>query len=568
MINEVIIVFKTHLDIGYTDYASVVTEKYLNEFIPNALRIAEELRDTDTPFIWSCGSWLIYEGLKRDTDGRLEAAIRDGLIKWHALPFTSHTELMNEELFSYALSLSKKLDERFGFKTVGAKMTDVPGHTKAMVPLLADAGVELLHIGVNPATPIPNVPDVFKWRAFGKEITVMYNKGYGNVIELGDKAFYFSITNDNLGPSGTDNVKALYDSLREKYPTANVHAGTLDDVAIAVRGADLPVVEDEIGDSWIHGVATDPTKLRAYKAALRAASGRLADFELTDNLLLVPEHTWGMCVQVHLPNDEFYHVRDFDKIPGKEHIERSWQEQREYVDKATELMGLDISEDMKVELPDLSGAQRISAEPSFEVIYQLFDIEDMRRFEKDYLQITRLWAYSDMLKPGIPLDYKGGSYKAHTVAAYELDGKRIFKLEFDADIKEFCGLPSFFVIEDGDGVEVRWFGKKNNRLPEAIWAHPVGYGQDFIPIKMGKATNPKSSRHSRNLHAAEAVVNNDYRIDLIDSAVVAPYGMHLWDFGTTEDSNLYFNLYNNKWNTNFPLWFSDDSRFRFKITRI
>ena len=567
MVNEVIIVFKTHLDIGYTNYASVVTEKYISEFIPNALNISEELKDTDTPFIWSCGSWLIWEGLKRDEDGRLEAAIRDGLIKWHALPFTSHTEIMTPELFNYGLSLAKKLDERFGTHTIGAKMTDVPGHTKAMVPLLADAGIEFLHIGVNPATPVPNVPDVFKWRAYGKEITVMYNKGYGDVIEIGDKAVCFSITNDNLGPCGTENIKALYASLRERYPEANVRAGTLDDIAIAVRGAELPVVEDEIGDSWIHGMATDPTKMRAYKATLRAAEGRLKDYELSDSLLLVPEHTWGMCVQVHLPNDEFYYVRDFDKIPDKARIEKSWVEQREYVNRACEVLGVDISEDMKVELPCLDGAKEISAVPSFELIYQLFDGQDMERFWHDYVRTTRLWAFSDFLKTGLPTDYRGGNYRAHTVAAYELDGKRIFKLEFDAYIKELCGLPTFFIIEDDSGVEIRWFGKKNNRLPEAIWAHPVGYGRDFNPVKMGREVDVRASRHSRNLHAADAVVNKDHRIDLVDSMVVAPFGMHLWDFGTTDDSDLYFNLYNNKWNTNFPLWFSDDSRFRFKITK-
>jgi len=30
-------------------------------------------------------------------------------------------------------------------------------------------------------------------------------------------------------------------------------------------------------------------------------------------------------------------------------------------------------------------------------------------------------------------------------------------------------------------------------------------------------------------------------------------------------NDLYFNLYNNIWNTNFPMWYSDDALFRFKI---
>ena len=126
---EVLVLFKTHLDIGYTDYAERVVNEYIGKYIPNAIDLGYQLRDSDTPFIWTVGSWLIYEGLKHDADGKLERAIRDGVIAWHALPFTTHTELMDERLFEYGLSLSDALDQRFGKCTIGAKMTDVPGHT-------------------------------------------------------------------------------------------------------------------------------------------------------------------------------------------------------------------------------------------------------------------------------------------------------------------------------------------------------------------------------------------------------------------------------------------------------
>jgi hypothetical protein len=32
-------------------------------------------------------------------------------------------------------------------------------------------------------------------------------------------------------------------------------------------------------------------------------------------------------------------------------------------------------------------------------------------------------------------------------------------------------------------------------------------------------------------------------------------------------TDMYFNLYNNIWNTNFPMWFSDDAKFRFVIRK-
>ena len=71
---------------------------------------------------------------------------------------------MNPALFSAGLDIAAKLDARYGKKTIAAKMTDVPGHTVGIIPLLAERGVELLHIGVNSATPVPDVPEIFRWR--------------------------------------------------------------------------------------------------------------------------------------------------------------------------------------------------------------------------------------------------------------------------------------------------------------------------------------------------------------------------------------------------------------------
>lgn len=168
-INKIIVLFKTHLDIGFTDFSANVTKKYINEFIPNSISVANELKaNSESRLIWTTGSWLIYEYLKQqpaEQAEKLRKAIADGDICWHGLPFTTHTELMSKELFEYGLSLSKRLDDEFGKKTVAAKLTDVPGHTKAIIPLLKKAGIEFLHIGVNPASTVPEVPPLFRWKA-------------------------------------------------------------------------------------------------------------------------------------------------------------------------------------------------------------------------------------------------------------------------------------------------------------------------------------------------------------------------------------------------------------------
>src|SRR3954451_16872363 len=103
------LVFKTHLDIGFTDLARNVVASYFDDFIPRALAVAEELRQAggDASFRWTTGAWLIYEYLEQATPMqrvRLEQAIQAGDIVWHGLPFTTHSELIDADLFAFGLS--------------------------------------------------------------------------------------------------------------------------------------------------------------------------------------------------------------------------------------------------------------------------------------------------------------------------------------------------------------------------------------------------------------------------------------------------------------------------------
>ena len=118
--------------------------------------------------VWTTGAWPLWHALEVAEPAlrrRIEDAVVAGDLVWHALPVTTHTELMDRGLAEAGLGISAELDERFGRRTIAAKMTDVPGHTRGLVPILAAAGVRLLHLGVNPAWPMPDVPPVFRWRA-------------------------------------------------------------------------------------------------------------------------------------------------------------------------------------------------------------------------------------------------------------------------------------------------------------------------------------------------------------------------------------------------------------------
>ena len=82
-IDKVHVIFKTHLDIGFTDYARNVLRNYIQAYIPAAIEFARQLREEGGPerFLWTTGSWLIYEYLEQaDAAGcrRMEDAIRVG----------------------------------------------------------------------------------------------------------------------------------------------------------------------------------------------------------------------------------------------------------------------------------------------------------------------------------------------------------------------------------------------------------------------------------------------------------------------------------------------------------
>ncbi len=244
-------------------------------------------------------------------------------------------------------------------------MTDVPGHTIALVPLLAEAGVELLHIGVNPASAVPDVPPAFRWHCGSDEVTVLYDGSYGGCRELpGGEALAFGHTGDNHGPQTDEQVAQQYTALRERFPGATVRAARLDDALPCLRAAraGLPVVEDEIGDSWIHGVGSDPHKTRRFRALARwrsaaiAANPSLASrpdlLRCSDDLLLVAKHTWGRDLKRWRTSDGWktafawiepsYTPAAFhaERAQGTyTHLEASWREQRTYLDQAVARLG-------------------------------------------------------------------------------------------------------------------------------------------------------------------------------------------------------------------------------------
>lgn len=630
-INKVLIVFKTHLDIGFTDYSNSVIEKYKKVFIPNAIKTADTLRKnkSSASFCWTTGSWLIYEYLRTaspENRAALEEAIKNGDIRWHGLPFTTHTELMSSELFEYGLSLSARLDRKFGKKTIAAKMTDVPGHTKAIIPFLKNAGIEFLHLGVNPASAVPDVPEIFRWQCdTGESINVIYNGEYGDFTILGDTgvALYFAHTNDNLGGQTPEEVEETFAALREKVPGAELVAADLNDVAYVLREIEstLPVVTDEIGDTWIHGVGSDPKKVAEFRA-LEGVFARLpegGDKEILGGaLMLIPEHTWGLDEKTHLNDKLNFSRSDFEAHRndyGFKKMECSWLEQRkfyldifnslsdsakvEYLRALSEttakydfsVSGKRVAEftpikigaytvefNDKGEIICLSKNGKILADESHKLLslmYEQFCYDDYMRFHKRYHRIEDDWAFEDFTKIGMDRAVK--NYESfYPEAAVYSDGDSVtVNYSFCEKARKECGAPEVIQIKLTFGESVRitlgMFGKPANRIAEALWVGFCVNDKEPKIRKLGTFIDPKKvvSRGGRNLHATDyGVKYNECEIVSYDASLVSPGLPHLVDFVNVvpdEKEGVYFNLYNNTWGTNFPMWYDEDTQYRFEL---
>ena len=632
-IKKVLIIFKTHLDIGFTDLAKNVKQKYFDVFIPSALKTAADLKQmhSDVSFKWTTGSWLISEYLREfngtEKGEQLKKAIKNGDICWHALPCTTHTEIMTKALFEYGLSLSKNLDMKFGVNTIAAKMTDVPGHTKSMIPILAENGVELLHIGVNPASAVPDVPEIFNWQHDdGSSVTVIYNGEYGNFTPLGNTgvALYFAHTNDNLGSQTAQEVIETFEMLKKTAPGAELVAADLNDAALVLRQIkdSLPTVTSEIGDSWIHGAATDPKKQMQFRALCRFWES-MPDSDdkeiLARGLLMVPEHTWGLDEKTHLHDEENFSKESFKKHKNDANfkkMESSWEEQRRFLYDAVASLSSQNKEicekllsEYKREPVSTEGYSRILPGAKYVIsgytvgfdksgaisflskdgktisdashllckpLYEVFSYDNYVTFHKRYHRIEDDWAWQDFTKIGMDNAVKEYESFGTTADIFINGNSAVVKFRFPEKATELYGAPhsaEVFISFSDDAVDFdfAWFNKDENRIAEALWLGFAPLAHNKKISKLSRLIDPKDvvSRGNRGLHATDSGVYYD-EIDILstDAALVSPSYPCVLDYPNTfpkDEDGIYFGLHNNLWGTNFPMWYGEDARFRFRL---
>ncbi len=388
-VREVVITFKTHFDIGYTDLASNVVRRYRTTMIDQALKVVEQNRGLPPAqqFVWTIPGWPMskiledWPGQTPDRKQQIVQAFKDGRFVVHGLPFTLHTELLEPEDLVRGLGFAARLSRDAGLALPrDAKMTDVPCHSWILPTLLKHAGIDFLHLGCNSASSSPEVPPLFWWEGpDGSRLLTMYSAGgYGTgLVPPKDWPYRTWLTlhhtGDNHGPPTPEEVRKLFAEAAQKLPGVKVRIGRLSDFADAIiaEKADIPVVRGDMPDTWIHGPMCDPAGAKIARnvrptlgctESLRtllsvwgttAPQSRSILATVRENSLLYGEHTWGGALYwvTKYGKDLKWSYSDAwkaERAAGRfSKLEASWAEHTAYIEKTRDLVAPVLEESLR-----------------------------------------------------------------------------------------------------------------------------------------------------------------------------------------------------------------------------
>jgi len=683
-IDEVILVFKTHFDIGYTGLASEVIENYRTTMIDNALDVVDASKDLpeDKKFVWMIPGWPMAAILKdqpSERATRLDRAIREGRFAVHALPFTLHTETLVEEDLVRGLRFSSNIAKQYGLSLpTDAKMTDVPCHSWILPTLLAHAGVIFMHEGTNPGSYDPEIPILhFREGPDGSRVLTMHVEGYGSGLEPPENWQYRTWlwlihTGDNHGPPRPDEVLTYLKECEIRFPHANIRIGRLSDFGNAILQKEdvskIPVVKGDMPDTWIHGPMCDPQRQRLA----RAVHERLTYQEIFDTLygqpqtqrladaweqsLLYGEHTWGapldwLCnygIGQTLPFGNAWKALENGKNFSPDYLRtvESWEEKSDYIRRAVEAFPPNDSDNPSMifnplpwDLVDDRGRilapGAVSNRPALEpresatevrerttistTYFALtvdpktseFVLEDLKnkrsvfrkgelpgffyhradaatcdKFVEDYCIPVHNWVINQFGKMGLPPDVPERRMKYETFKRVALQSDSVSKqihIEFESG--ESCPFKTLTVkvalYEHRPEVRFTFEGtaKEPDTWPEAGYFHfPLAIeNSQFRLGRLGGIVDPAteivrgSNRHFQWLRTGVAVFGEDgYGMGIcpVDSPLVSLDKPGGWLFSkdfVPKKPDVWFNLFNNQWTTNFRLWNEGDVHSSFVL---
>ena len=299
-VSVVHVINSCHLDIGFADTAQNIVNDYFDKHLPLAASVGAQLRDgvtnfTDSKLNFMFHSWVLDMyfncppgmGLhcpSAKSKANISAAIASGDITWQAFPHNAEPAIMDPALIKAGLAMTFALDDKFGQPHKGVlSQRDVPGLARALIPILKGKGVRGISIGAHEDSKhAAKVPPCFVWRdaASNTSVIMLYTwPGYGSlplsnerVCIVDGAALVYNWAGDNHGPYNADGYGSSWTKIAQSFPNATIVASTLDNFTQHLMSVEeqLPVVDQEIADDWIYGVASgEPSSFCDFGAAVQ-----------------------------------------------------------------------------------------------------------------------------------------------------------------------------------------------------------------------------------------------------------------------------------------------------------
>ena len=386
------VITSCHLDIGFKTSSAGILNLYFDHHFPLAVSLGKQIRRGEFPSAYQSNrlnfmfqAWVVSMyldcpenmGLHCPTASAVadfKEAIKHGDVVWHAFPHNAQLEMMSPSLIEAGLDLTFGLDDAFGLKRKRTlSQRDVPGMTKSVIPILKRNNVTAVSIGANGGSTPQDLPPCFVWQdkdSMESILGLFTWPGYGSfpitgsgvqqrmcVVDGLDHALVYNWNGDNAGPfSNISDYAQKWKEIEQVFPNAKIVASTFDNFTQYLEAArdKLPVVDAEVGDTWIFGAPSDPQKLSRMKVINREydklakghSEGGIKDVLKQDPVLRnatrfalkLGEHTWGKDVKANLFDNYDWKNADFHRAraPGSPNasqyaaLESSWWEQRDW----------------------------------------------------------------------------------------------------------------------------------------------------------------------------------------------------------------------------------------------
>jgi len=386
-LKEIIVVCKTHFDIGYTHRVDELINYYRTSMIDRAMDIMDQSQNLppEQQFAWTGPGWVMskvldeWDGQTPARKQRLHDYVKAGRFRFHALPFTLESDACEPEEMARGFGFASSLCRKYGMPLPrSGKMTDVPSHGGALATVLANGGVKFMHIGCNWPSGCVKTPGLFWWEGpDASRVLTFYSNTYGTCVPPFLPRWYCDqdpfigrtlappddwpypiwpaiiVTPDNSGPPQAGQIKALFDEVAKALPGIKVRMGTMDDFvdALLKENPVLPVVRGEMPDTWIHGIMCDPGGIKLSRethpqiAAAEVLHTQLNQWGVArpqianevalayEKILLYGEHTWGGAAAVNQYGEAF------KKLDPKSYanLEASWEDKTDYIREASRI---------------------------------------------------------------------------------------------------------------------------------------------------------------------------------------------------------------------------------------